>query len=110
MAYHLTPEKKLILFLSRVNPSPQAIKTAEHMLKGSTDPIDFTALKDLADMNGVSSLLYQNVRTLNGVPKTIMDKLKNVYLCTMRANIMKAKEILRIVSLLNAEGINAMPL
>jgi len=110
MAYHLTPEKKLILFLSRVNPSPHTMKTAEHLLKESTHPIDFTALKDLADMNGVSSLLYQNVRTLNGVPEEIVDKLKNVYLCTMRTNIVKAKEILRIVSLLNAEGVNAMPL
>jgi hypothetical protein len=105
---NLTPEEKIILLLSRVSPSPEALEEAGRIFKEHR--VDCPAMTKLAEMNGVTPLLYHNLKPLNIVPQDVMDRLKSASLRTVGENVRKAGEMIGIITRLREVGVEAIPL
>ena len=105
----LSPEEQVILLLSRLNPSPEAMDAAGNIMTACGPSLDFSELVRLANMNGVSPLLYRNLKTVKGVPEKTMDALKNAYLATFSRNVHHSRETVRIIRLLQQAGIESIP-
>lgn len=113
MSCLLSPEKKIILLLSRANPSASAMKNAEDLLEDRR-PVDYAAMAALASMNGVSPLLYHNLKAFDRVaekaPRNVIDQLRTAFLLTVKDNAAKIGEIVRVIDFLRAKGIESIPL
>jgi hypothetical protein len=107
---HLSPEQQLILLLSRVTPSPDALRDAGVILRSNGCPIDYDVMVKLAAMNGVTPLLYHNLKAFDFVPENVMNRLKNDYLVTVSENVRRAREMVEIITLLTKGGVEAIPL
>jgi hypothetical protein len=103
----MTSEEHLILLLSRVTPSPEALAEAERVLKGG---VDYPVMMRLAAMNGVTALIYHHLKPLDFVPQEVLDRLKGASLRTMGENVRKAAEMIGIITLLKEAGVEAVPL
>lgn len=110
----VNPEERIVLLLSRASPSVAAMTEVKDILDKSGRPIDFAVVLKLAAMNGVSPLLYQNLRRDKHireiVPQNVMDQMESAFLRTIADNTKKTGEILRIIDRLNANGIECIPL
>lgn len=108
--FNLSPEEKIILLLSRVQPSHEALESAVKLLTDNSRPIDLARLMEHASMNGVAPLLYCNLKSLNLVRQNAMDRLRSAYLRTVGENVRKGREMMRVLGLLREKGIAAIPL
>ncbi len=106
----LAIEEQLLLLLSRVGPSSEALDAAGEILAARGHPVDFSNLVRLAGMNGVSPLLYRNAATLKGIPEKTLDALKDAYLATFSRNVHHSRGTMRIFSLLRQAGVVSVPL
>ncbi len=102
------PEKRLVLLLSRVHLSPEARAEAECILR--EERVDFSAMMKFAAMNGVTPLLYYNLKPLDPVPRYIIDLLRRACLQTFGENVRKAAEIIGMITRLQEAGVEAIPL
>jgi len=105
---NLTPEEQLILLFSRVNPSPEVVAEAERILKEQR--VDLAVTTKLAAMNGVTPLLYHNLKRLDLVPQDVMERLRSACLLTLGENVRKAGEMIGIITRLKEAGVEAIPL
>lgn len=106
----MSPEEQLILALSGIHGSAASLKKAGDLFHRYGASIDYRRVLKLAAMNGVSPLLYRNVRTLQGIPDMVLNELRRAYLGTLKENSGKTAEVMRILSSLRANGIEAIPL
>ena len=106
---NLDPEEQLLLLLSRAWPSPDARDSVSTLLGNSPSP-DYPRLVRLADVNGVSPLLYHNLTKAGGIPEQVLSRLRNAYLVTFDRNARHCRETMRVIGLLRQEGIDAVPL
>jgi hypothetical protein len=107
---HLSAERTIILSLSRLNPPEDVIGDVEKILATGEGRVDFEKLLRLAARNGVSPLLYENIRGLSTVPVHIKNRLRNAYLHTARENSLKLKETISILKALDKHAIPCLPL
>jgi hypothetical protein len=110
----LNPEGRILLLMSRVGPSSAAMMDVKHILEKDGHIIDFAVLMKLAATNGVSPLLYHNLRAHKHIreilPQKLMDQMENAFFRTIADNTKKAREMLRIIDRLNSSGIECIPL
>ena len=102
----LSNEEKIICLLSRLRPSPKNLKRTQQII---TAGIDFEKLLRLAAVNGVSPLLYLNLRDSDIVPDDVTVNLRNAYLYSVAANLKKSSALLRLLALLKENGIPVIP-
>ncbi len=106
----LTSEQNLILLLSRISLSPEAMDAAANMMAAGERSLDFNVVIKLANMNGVSPLLYRNLNNVRGVPDDVLEKLKSTYLATFGRNVRHSRENMKIIRLLREAAIDAIAL
>ncbi|MCL5023047.1 MAG: nucleotidyltransferase family protein [Nitrospirae bacterium] len=106
----ITPEENLLLSLSRIGLSKEEARDVERYLREQSQSFDYRALVDLASANGVTPLLYHNLKAVDFVPPEVMKRLRSDYLFTMKENVRKAGEVVRIVSLLRQAKVETIPL
>jgi hypothetical protein len=108
--FHLMPEEKIVLLLSRLNPSEEIINSVKGILEDTSHSLDCSKLLKRASENGVISLLYTNLSGLKLVPDDVMNKLKNSYLSVIKSNVRNAEEMKGILKALKEKDIDAIPL
>jgi hypothetical protein len=106
----LSPEERLVLLLSGVSLSPGQIRTAQEILSPEGRVIDAAKLLRHADRNGVSPMLFRNMRKLSGLPESIVEGCRRGYYHTVSFNMRHARETLRLVEVLQGAGIGVIPL
>jgi hypothetical protein len=106
----LTPEEKIILLLSRLNPSVEVLKEVRKLAQEQNITINYDEMCRMALKNGVGSLLYINLKGTDILPDEMMQKLKNAYLYTFQKNAYIYSETIRILKLLRENGVDAVPL
>lgn len=73
-------------------------------------PLDWQELLRLADQHGVTSLLYQNLATLNdSVPSAALAALRQSYETNIRKSLFLTRELIRILDCLDGLGIEVIP-
>lgn len=107
---NLKPEQKLILLLSRANPSHKVLEDVKRLIENKEYPVDYDRTLKLAGSNEVLSLLHNSLKDIDAISSAIKNKLNNAYLHTLRNNIVQAEEMMRILTLLKKDGIEAIPL
>lgn len=107
---NLKPEQKLILLLSRVNPSHEVLEDIKRLIENKEYPVDYDRTLKLAGSNEVLSLLHNNLKDIDAISSAIKNKLNNAYLLTLKNNIVQAEEIVRLLTLFKKNYIEAIPL
>lgn len=105
----LSVEEKIIFLGSRLNPSNEDIASLEQLVTGGVEQVGYKKLIHLATRNGVAPLLYMNLKAIACVPEKVLSKLRNIYFYSISANLRKMSELLKILDLLKANGITAIP-
>lgn len=106
----LKTEEKLILSLLVMENSAQTVSKIRELLKDKGDTVNFIRVFEHAVANEVVPIVYENLRTLDNVPIETITRFRNAYLYSLRSNILNSEEMLRILSALAKDGINAIPL
>lgn len=106
----LLTEEKLILLLSRLNPSSEVMEQAKNLLNDKSHSIDYPGLLKLALSNEVAPILYKNLNGLNVIPDDVQDRFRNAYLHTTKNNILNSREMVNVLTLLRNKSIEAVPL
>ncbi len=106
----LKPEEKLILYLSKMNPSSETVSKIKELLDDKRNDINFDNIFKYAAKNEVLPIIYENLRTFDNVPEELILKLRNAYLHSFKNNILNAEEMLRILRSLADAGVKAVPL
>lgn len=103
----LSNEENIICLLSRLRPSPKDMTRTQQIIMGG---IDFGKLLRHAAANGVSPLLYMNLKDSDIVPDDVTAKLRNAYLYSLVANLKKNSTLMRLIALLEKNGIPVIPI
>ena len=107
---HLTLEEKTLLLSSRLNASKEDLSEISHFFKAKENQIDIDILFNLAARNGVSQLVYQNLKKVEGVQQDFLARLRRIYLHSSADNLRKIHELLTVLDLLKKQGIDAIPI
>ena len=102
------PEIDLLLSCARTCPDPAASNRTRELLGYE---IDWSYLLRKAELHGLIPLLYWNLRATSPelVPFSIMERIHGQFLTNARRNFLLTGELLKILNLLKAEGILAIP-
>lgn len=94
----MVDEESIIFLLSRVEPSQEAISSAEKII-GKAQPyeLNWSSLVQNADRAGVSPLLYVNTKNMKGMPAKIVKRLERSYLGAVKKNVLLSSENEKIV-------------
>jgi len=88
----------------------QGMQRRDRFVTVNADEIDWTCLLQLADVHGVAPMLC---RSLDSAPRLISDealvKLRSDFQNTARANLVRVRELLRVVSALQEASITVVP-
>lgn len=110
MSYKLGVEERIVLALSRLNPSADVIEDIGDTLKSNYGSIDYNKILNLSIHNRVAPFLYENLKSTDIIPAGVKAELRNIYLCTAASNIFNFREMIKILRLLRDHGIEAIPL
>lgn len=97
----------LVLSLSRVEPSADAMRKAGRIIERG---IDWEKLYKLSFVHGVSPLLYKNLRSLEGVPQDVLNNFRRVYLFNVKDTVKAALELRDVVASLADGGMDPIPI
>ncbi len=106
----LSNEEKIIFLLSRLRPSWEDIERTKQIVTSGEPIIDYSKLVRLAAVNGVSALLYINMKDSDITPDDVLANLRNAYLHSVAANLKKSSALMRLLGLLKRNGISAIPI
>ncbi len=104
----LRPEAELLLCCARLDLRPGDRERIMGLLQSG---FDWAYLLEMASRHGLRPLLYRHLNAIAAaaVPKAIFAELWGRYETTRRRNQEMAKELLRVLKLLDANGIAAIP-
>jgi hypothetical protein len=105
---HYKPEENLILLMCAVNPFPEVVVQAKHLMTCKDCSLDYERMFRLAGANEVLSLLHHNLNKMNEAPDYVRQKLSNAYLHALKNNVVQSEEALKIFSLLSRNHIEAI--
>lgn len=102
------PEVDLLLCCARAVLDPVKYKRIHELLRSE---VDWDGLISLAKAHGISPLLYHHFRTSFApfVPLPVLNTLRDEFVKRAGYNLLLAQELLRVLSLLQGEGIPAVP-
>jgi Uncharacterised nucleotidyltransferase len=105
----LTREDQLCLLLARGQLTPE-VRT--RILEFLATSLQWRVILERACSHQVYPLLYRHLRDLGfpGVPEAMQSELKGLYLANGFRNQLLAEELARLLNLLDAAGIRAIPL
>ena len=103
-------EEELVLLLSRANLSPDAAGRLKGLIRKGRPSPDYSRIADIAAKNGVAPMLWNNIRDAGIFPENIRERLRNIYLLTVKKNMINIAETMRIEALLKDRGIRSIPL
>jgi Uncharacterised nucleotidyltransferase len=103
-----TPEQRLILLMTGLRQSKEAIEEAEGLLSKENPPINYDELFRSAAQNGVTSILYKNSLKLHGLPDGFRARLKYSYYGALRKNAMHLQETLNVSRALREGGVDVV--
>lgn len=106
-AQSLAPEWKLLRACAAFAPSSEISSAAQALTKC----VDWDNLLALAQRHGLIPLLYQNLcrNSDNAVPPAPRDRIRQAFIANAAHNLRLTGELLRILGLLDAAGIQCMP-
>jgi Uncharacterised nucleotidyltransferase len=102
------PEVELLLCCARISsPSERAAQIRAELRK----EIDWTNLLRRARTRGIILLLYWRLSKTcsEAVPTTVLDRLRGDFHANSLRNLSLAKELLKLLNLVEAQGITAIP-
>ena len=102
----LDTEWSLLLTACSVIPGPEKIDRMRQFLHGS---IRWELLFELASRHGVQPLLYQAIRSVDGIPPVQLRALQKIYETNLHKALLLSRELIRIVTHLSELGIEVMP-
>jgi len=108
--FTLNAEERIVLLLSRIHVSEDILEEAGSAIGGKGSSLDYDRLIGLAAANQVAPLLYKNLKAFDGVSGNVLNALKTYYYQTVATNTFNAGALLKILSVLKAHGIDAIPL
>ncbi|MBI5633947.1 MAG: nucleotidyltransferase family protein [Nitrospirae bacterium] len=103
-------EEHIVLLLSQPMPSDSVMQNVRTLLSGSSGPIDYVRLFQIANLNQVTPLLYKNLSAFQMVPQGVMQKLRTHYVANIQRNTAHLDETLHIIDILRRAGISSIPL
>jgi len=107
----LSPEEKLLLSLSVLNPSGDTLRGIGELLADKSHPNEFDWIFECAAMNEVAPVVYENLRVLDkNIPGETIERFRNAYLHSVRKNVLNAEEMIRVLRSLEKGGVEAIPL
>ena len=108
LANSIKPEVELLLCCARTRPDTQRADKIKALL---SNDIDWTYLVELARKHGVMPLLYWNLHTVcpQAVPGATLELLKSFFQDNVRRNLFLSGELIKLLKLLEMEGIPAIP-
>jgi hypothetical protein len=85
--------------------------TAARIRELARGTIDWARVIDLAQRHGVLPLVYRSVHAAcrGAVPESVLGRLQIDYHRNLARNLVLTHELLRVLALLNAEGVDAIP-
>jgi|WetSurMetagenome_2_1015567.scaffolds.fasta_scaffold00316_29 hypothetical protein len=101
-------EEELILLCARTSVNDQASERINELIGQG---VDWGSIVRTASWHKVIPLLYRSLINAAAyvLPETIREQLYKYYLSNLGRNVFLAKQLLRIVDLLNAQGIATIP-
>jgi Uncharacterised nucleotidyltransferase len=102
------PELRVLLYCVRTCLETQGGKQIKSLLRKD---IEWIYVVRMAQAHGVMPLLYRSLHATcsNAVPKTILEQLREHFYANAGRNLFLAKELLKILHLLEAHEIPAIP-
>ncbi|MCX6071516.1 MAG: nucleotidyltransferase family protein, partial [Chloroflexi bacterium] len=103
-----SPEMALVLLCARTRVDAEQ----RHRITGlAGGTIDWARVIDLAQRHGVLSLVYRSVHAVcrGVVPQSVLGRLQIDYHRNLARNLTLTHELLRVLALLSAEGVDAIP-
>jgi hypothetical protein len=103
-----SPETEIVLCCARVTLDPPARDRLAALLAG---PVDWPGLLRIAVHHGVLPLVCRHLEpgVVGPVPRAVRDVLRERFRSNLVRNVMLAQELARLVNLLEARGIAALP-
>ena len=102
-------ELDLLLSCARTRLDPESSERVARAVHGG---VDWDSLIASADRHYVMPLLYWNLSRVCAadVPRDPMDALQHRFRDSAQRNLLKSRELVRVLNLLAANGINALPM
>lgn len=104
----LRPEDEFLLCCARTNVNPEIKDKILFLIQNKPD---WDYLLNLALRHRLLPLLYHNLNSIcpEMVPEDILKELKDYFNANVRKNLMLTGELIKVLNLLESEGINAVP-
>jgi Uncharacterised nucleotidyltransferase len=102
------PEIQLLLCCLRTRMNPERAEEMKALLRGG---IDWAYVAQLVQQHRVIPLLYWNLHATcpEAVPKTVLEQLQRYFHAISIRNLFLVRELLALLSMLEAHGIPAVP-
>lgn len=107
---NLSNENRLLLYCSQTRIPEATLNKVKNII---SLPLDWEVVLDSALSQGVSPLLYNNLKKIRSnhfVPKKIMDRLKEAYYGNVARNMYHYEELKRILAAFNKKNIKVIVL
>lgn len=108
----MTPEQKLLLLCAAPYPNEWQTDEIRRLIgAGSGGALDWQAIIAQANKHGVSQLMFHTIEKTAGValPETVHSELRRQFDWAVRQNLFLTAELIRIIELLEKEGVTAVP-
>jgi hypothetical protein len=104
----LRPEDEILVCCARTNVNSEIKAKILFLVQNK---LDWDYLLDLTSRHRLIPLLYHNLSSIcpELVPEDILSELKEYFDANVRKNLMMTGELIKIISLLESEGITAVP-
>jgi hypothetical protein len=99
-------ESELIIACARTTPTAADLTDIARLLEGA---IDWERLIELATAHNLAPLLYANLLRVGGAPPAELDRLRRHVQQGTQFNLRLVSELLRLLDLFSARGIEAVP-
>jgi hypothetical protein len=102
------PEVELLLCCARTQLDTGAVQRIKTLVQ---QPLDWVRLLQMANQQGLIPLLYQSLNTHCAalIPSAVLDELSQQACTHAAGNMLRARELLRLLSLFVAQDIPALP-
>jgi hypothetical protein len=102
------PEIELLLCCARTQVDAGTAQRIQTLVQ---QPVDWGQLLQRADQQGLIPLLYQNLKAICAtmIPPAVLDQLSQQAFTNAARNMLRTRELLRLLSLFKAHGIPAFP-
>ena len=104
----LRPENELLLCCTRTQLHPEKV---ERMISLLRTEMDWPYVTHLGGRHGLIPLLYKNLKSVcpERVPESVMDSFRNHFLVNVGHNVLRTRELLTLLDLLETHQVHAIP-